>query len=263
MSGHGTQNVRGVVRSGRDRAAPARTWVVRQEWRDLLFAHWPVNPSALSRLLPHGLAVDTYHGAAYVGVIPFRIPSFRVRWLPPVPGLDGFDELNVRTYVTTPLGPGVFFFSLDASSRLAVKAARRFYHLRYHEAAIAIEREGDWIHYRSARKGEMSTAMLDVRYRGVGESAEAGVGTLERWLVERYRLYTTGPAGRLRRAEIDHEPWRLRHAEATFKTNTMVSVIGIGLPSSRPVLHFAESSGPVFTWPLAQTIPATMPRAQR
>jgi hypothetical protein len=262
MSGH-DENRQSETRSGRDRASPARPWVVRQEWRDVLFAHWAVNPSALRRLLPHGLAVDTYHGAAYVGVIPFRIPSFRLRWLPPVPGLDAFDELNVRTYVTTPLGPGVFFFSLDATSRLAVKAARRFYHLRYHEAAITIAREGDWIHYRSVRKGEMAAAMMDVRYRGIGEASEAATGTLERWLVERYRLYTVGPAGRLRRAEIDHAPWRLRQAEGTFKTNTMASAMGIGLPSTRPVLHFADASGPVYTWPLAQTIPAAMPRTQR
>ena len=56
--------------------------------------------------------------------------------VPPVPGLSSFHETNVRTYVR--LGdrdPGVWFFSLDAANRIAVKLARSLFHLPYHYRA--------------------------------------------------------------------------------------------------------------------------------
>ena len=57
-------------------------------------------------------------------------PACALRGMLPVPGVSSFLELNVRTYVRAADGkPGVWFFSLDASSRLAVEAARRAYKL--------------------------------------------------------------------------------------------------------------------------------------
>jgi uncharacterized protein YqjF (DUF2071 family) len=42
------------------------------------------------------------------------------RFVPALPGVSEFAELNVRTYVTVGGKPGVYFFSLDAESALAV-----------------------------------------------------------------------------------------------------------------------------------------------
>ncbi|MGB0760111.1 MAG: DUF2071 domain-containing protein, partial [Rubripirellula sp.] len=55
--------------------------------------------------------------------MPFLMSDVAPRCCPAVPGLSKFLELNVRTYVTRDNKPGVWFFSLDAESMLAVRAA--------------------------------------------------------------------------------------------------------------------------------------------
>jgi hypothetical protein len=123
-------------------------------WHDLLFAHWPVAPDALRALLPRTdppLELDVRDGFAWLGVVPFRMSGARFRWLPPVPGTAAFPELNVRTYVTAGGRPGVWFFSLDAASPLAVRAARATFHLPYFDAGMACEADGDGVYYRSRR----------------------------------------------------------------------------------------------------------------
>ena len=87
-----------------------------QSWHDLLFAHWPVAADALRGLIPGQLAVATFEGQAWVGVVPFRMNGIRLRGLPALPWLSAFPELNVRSYVTLDGRPGVFFFSLDAAN---------------------------------------------------------------------------------------------------------------------------------------------------
>src|SRR5688572_15080490 len=108
-----------------------------QSWHDLLFAHWPVDARALQDKLPAGLPLDTFDGQAWVGVVPFRMTNVAPRGVPAVPFVSSFVELNVRTYVTLHGKPGVYFFSLDANSTIAVTAARavRAAVLRGHDAA--------------------------------------------------------------------------------------------------------------------------------
>src|SRR5918992_4461493 len=113
---------------------PDGTWALGMSWRDLLFMHWPVRADFLRPLVPPALKLDTFDGSAWVGVVPFRMTGVRPRFVPPVPGMSAFPELNVRTYVTpaaTKEKPGVWFFSLDATNPLAVRAARWTYHLPY------------------------------------------------------------------------------------------------------------------------------------
>ncbi|HXV61627.1 MAG TPA: DUF2071 domain-containing protein, partial [Vicinamibacteria bacterium] len=87
-------------------------------WHDLLFAHFRVPEKALTPLIPSGLALDTFEGETWLGVVPFRMTGVKPRGCPSIPGLSSFLELNVRTYVVARGKRGVWFFSLDASSRL-------------------------------------------------------------------------------------------------------------------------------------------------
>src|SRR5262249_29684602 len=110
----------------RMRERPTGVAVMRQVWRHLGFLHWKVEAEAVARLLPPGLEVDRFEDEAWVGVVPFTIPSTRPPFAPP------FHEVNVRTYVhRAGRDPGVWFFSLDAASRLAVAGARIAYRLPY------------------------------------------------------------------------------------------------------------------------------------
>jgi len=101
-----------------------RRGLMFMRWHDLLFMHWPVPADALRPLIPSRLGLDTFGKEAWLGIVPFYMTGVRPRFVPPIPGISAFAELNVRTYVTADDKPGVWFFSLDAASKLAVRAAR-------------------------------------------------------------------------------------------------------------------------------------------
>jgi uncharacterized protein YqjF (DUF2071 family) len=222
-----------------------------QTWEDLLFAHWPVPVATVRALVPPGLEVDTFDGTAWVGITPFRIEALRLRGLPPAPGVSRFLELNVRTYVRRDGRPGIWFFSLDAASRLAVEAARRAYRLPYHQARIRAEERGDRIHYESTRIGSpVRPYVFSARYGPTGRAITAAPGSREHFLAERYCLYAVHD-GRIHRAEIHHPPWPIQPAGAEIELNTMAPD-GIRLPDDPPLLHFAALQD-VVIWPLEST----------
>src|SRR3990170_8771136 len=102
---------------------PAFPWVVTQTWHDLLFAHWPVDPRQLQSKVPGAFPIDLFEGDAWVGIVPFRMTNVAPRGVPSLPWISEFPELNVRTYVRVDDRPGIYFFSLDAGSALAVWTA--------------------------------------------------------------------------------------------------------------------------------------------
>jgi uncharacterized protein YqjF (DUF2071 family) len=220
-----------------------------QTWEDLLFAHWPVDADALRRLLPENVRLQTHEGVAWLGITPFRLGALRLRGTLPLPRVSSFLELNVRTYVTAGGKPGIWFFSLDASSRLAVEGARRTYKLPYFPARIVVSRRDEWIEFDSARVGDRGGPhVFSARYRSTGDEFHAAAGSLEEFLAERYCLYAADERGRLHRAEIHHSPWPLQPADATIELNTMPPD-GLALPHEAPLLHFARAQD-VVIWPL-------------
>jgi uncharacterized protein YqjF (DUF2071 family) len=114
---------------------------MRQHWGKLLFMHWAIDPEFLRPLIPSQLSIDTFDGKAWIGVVPFTMWGIRASFLPPIPGTSAFHELNVRTYVHFKGVPGVWFFSLDAASSLAVWGARTFYHLPYFNAEMSLAQQ--------------------------------------------------------------------------------------------------------------------------
>ncbi len=220
---------------------PRRSWLMRMNWHDLLFMHWPVDEEQIQTQLPEGLKVDLFEGQAWIGIVPFWMSGVGVRWTPNLPYLSRFPELNVRTYVTIDNKPGVWFFSLDATNPIAVRGARFLFHLPYMDAKISVKREAEWIHYSSDRthRGEPS-AKLGCEYRPLGRPFEAKPGTLEHWLTSRYCMYMADSKSRFYRGEIDHDPWQLRDAQAIVHYNTMTDWLGIDLPETPPICHFAS-----------------------
>jgi uncharacterized protein len=226
---------------------PSGPWLMFQSWRELLFAHWPLPKEALRPLVPGALVLEECAGSAWVGLTPFRLTNLHPRFLPPLPGLSEFPEMNLRTYVRVGDTPGIFFFSLDAASRLAVLAARMGYRLPYFKAAMRMESRHGWIHYRSRRQ-DGSEAEFSGRYRPAGPVFEAGKGSLEYFLIERYALFAVLRNGSVLRGDIHHRPWRLRSAEAAIERNTAPATHGIALPDSAPLLHYADRQD-TLVWP--------------
>lgn len=221
--------------------APRAPWMLEMHWHDLLFMHWPVPAEALRGLIPRSLALETYGGTAWLGVVPFRMRHVHPRGIPPVPWLSAFPELNVRTYVSAGGKPGVWFFSLDAANPVAVRLARAGFHLPYFDARMALQCHNDLIEYTSQRTHRRAPpARLHMRYRPTGPIYRSAPGSLEHWLTERYCLYAADRRGRVWRCNIDHVPWPLQPAEAEIDINAMTYQIGLRPPDTPPLLHFAQ-----------------------
>jgi uncharacterized protein YqjF (DUF2071 family) len=226
-----------------------------QRWNDLLFAHWPIPPADIAPLIPDGLQVDTYHGSAWLGVVPFWMDRIKFRGVPQIPGTSSFPELNLRTYVREPHSgaQGVYFLSLDASNLLAVLFARAFFRLPYHWADLRFEQRRErefW--FGSRRRLTDPQVLFSARYRGLGPTrrlAESRPGSLEYFLTERYCLFTRDRDGHAMRANVHHVPWPLEEAEADIERNDLAAAVGIRLPNVPPVLHYSRRLA-VYVWQL-------------
>lgn len=217
-------------------------WAMAMRWHDLLFAHWPVSPVSLRGVVPSALEIDTFEGEAWLAIVPFRMTGVRPRFVPALPGLSSFPEINLRTYVRHGGRRGVYFFSLDASDWFAVRVARACFRLPYFDARMSCEStDGGWIRYRSERVHRGAPrARFEGRYRPVGPVLRSPVGSLEHFLTERYALFTADRRGRVRRGDIEHAPWPLQVAECEIDTCEMTRLIGMSLPDRPPLLHFAK-----------------------
>jgi uncharacterized protein len=220
-----------------------------QTWNDLLFAHWRVDAEALRRVVPAAIPIDEFDGSAWIGVTPFHVEGFRLHHVPPLPLIHSFPEVNVRTYATLDERPGIFFFSLDTSSRFAVESARRVYRVPYFHARQRYVRAAGGAGFESERtQRDGPGAELSIRYGPAGEWFGPEAGTLEHFLAERYCLYTLDPNGRVLRGDIDHDPWRICEARAEIGANTMGRQLGLELEEA-PLVHLAERRSVLF-WTL-------------
>ena len=165
--------------------------------------------------------------------------------------------MNLRTYVrsrATGLA-GVYFFSLDAASLLAVLGARTLFHLPYFWAKMrrSVQPDGS-IDYTSRRLATRQSVRFEATYSSRGLVTPSLPGSLEAFLTERYCLFTHH-GGRLSVGHIHHLPWPLEVAEAEIRVNELPQAHGITLPNRPPVLHLARELH-VYIWSLKDQAPA-------
>lgn len=214
-----------------ERDYPSKPVVMYQRWEELLFLHWSVEIGEVSKHLPPGLNVDTFDGMAWIGIIPFTMRGVRPRYLPSVPGLSNFPELNLRTYVVDKRGrPGVWFFSLDTPKFIPNWIARTFFHLNYRLARINVKTEESYRKYQSELCSPLNLDQnQEYIWKRKGKSFLAAPNTLEFFLVERYRLYAYSRLkGQLLTGKVHHEPYPLqsvelmRYTKGLFDSNTLM-----------------------------------------
>lgn len=213
--------------------------VLRMRWDDVWFAHWPADPATVAAALPASFDVDTRDGSAYLGVVGFEMSDIRPRGSPV--GLS-FPELNLRTYVDGPAGPGVYFFSLDADDPLGVTFARRLFRLPYYRARMDITDDGTEQTFRSRRVHiGAQTAAFEATYRPTGTPTPPEAGSLPTFLTERYRFYVADDDGRPYVGQIAHEPWPLQGLELDIHRNDLFATNGFESPDGDP--HTLYSPG--------------------
>lgn len=226
------------------REHPGRPPVMFQSWTHLLFLHWQWDPAEIQKTLPPGLTVDTHEGRAWLGIVPFFMRNIRPRFLPAVPWISHFLELNVRTYVHDERGrPGVWFYSLDCNQPLAVWTARTFFHLPYQHARMAAPVTlPSSVAYRKHRRGAPQAS--DFHYHLETEGREptfAEPGTLEFFLLERYYLFAATPRG-IRSGQVHHKPYPMVPVRVDKYDTRVLALNGFKEPERAPD-HIAGSPG--------------------
>ncbi|MDT7603115.1 MAG: uncharacterized protein QOF61_1112 [Acidobacteriota bacterium] len=222
------------------RERPDGVPLMQQTWGKLLFLHWRLPVETLRRAVPPQLSIDTHDGDAWIGVVPFTMWNLRASFLPAIPGFSEMHELNVRTYVHYKGTPGVYFFSLDAASALAVWGARTFFLLPYFNAEMSLKQDGREIVYHSRRThADAPRAAFDATWQIGDALKESEPGSLEFFLTERGCLYTVSGES-VYRCRIHHAPWQLRAAEVSSLKSTMIESHQLPKPKGKPLLHYSE-----------------------
>lgn len=226
-------------------------WIMAQTWRDLVFLHWPIAPDALRPFVPAELEIDLFEGRAWVGVVPFLADHTRLRFSLPFPIAGTYRELNVRTYVRCNGRSGVYFFSLDADSLLAVKAASARGFLPYRYARMKMMKKDR----RYAFTSRLVERRTGERFRmgftpitGILEASE-----LERWLTERYCLWTK-PKMVLYRVDIQHAPWRLQKVHTEIAENSLAGFLPDRWNRQEPLAHFSAQQKTRFYPPVKEKL---------
>lgn len=235
-----------TINNQRPWPVPTSSWIMKQSWRDLLFLHYPVKLESLKAHVPMELEIDTYDDYAWISIVPFWMSGIRFRGTPAIPVVSQFPELNVRTYVKSGDKPGVYFFSLDAKSALAVFFGNKFFHLPYVYSKMSIDRQADKrFVYESIRSG--GNHKFKGSYRPVSKVYHAVEGSLDYWLVERYCLYSEGN-NQLYLSEINHEPWQLQDVDYEIIENSVVHLPDIHIENPY-CAHYCKRID-VHVWPL-------------
>jgi len=220
--------------------------VMVQRWDRLSFLHRSCDPDVVQRVLPHGLEVDTFDGAAWIGLVAFRL-TVRGRGIPRLPWVSRFAEVNVRTYVRGPDGRrGIWFLSLDAARLSAVVVARRWYRIPYMWGTTRLTETPGEVRYESLRRWPASPgAELRLTVAPSEPIATANLTDLERFLMCRWRLYSPEPldlpATRIRfvATQVEHPPWPLRRARVLEQREGLLEAAGLPALGPDPLAHFS------------------------
>lgn len=228
------------------RARPPGSPIMEQRWEKLLFLHWPIEPNTIQPLIPAGLELDTFDQSAWIGITPFRLSGLRLHPMPPIPGTDTFNEINLRTYVHHDGKPGIYFLSLDASALLPALAARVFYQLPYFSADIDFtETDGN---FRFEMKRRLNgTARFAAQWRQGIRLQAPDTDSLAFFLVERYCFFTAFE-GTIHMTRAYHAPWILDEALVETCQSTLLSSAGLLEPVTSALAHFSEGVQ-VQIWP--------------
>lgn len=216
-----------------------KKWIMSQQLQDVLFLHWEVPAHWLISRLPAELKLDLYEGKAWISVVLLKAVGTHIRGMPVMPGMQTFLQVNVRTYVRYGKRRGVYFFSMDSNSRVAVQATSLGGFLPYRHSHIKMKNYNRRIVFESSRSGKVNTSeQIKLVYKPRNAIIESTA--LERWLTERYSLWTK-PKERLYRLDISHPPWQLQYVEGDIHINTLAHFLPEQLHCMLPIAHYCNS----------------------
>lgn len=218
---------------------PNRPWRWSQGWRNLLFCHWAVPGQALRSHVPPSLEIEVIDGTAWVSIVAFHMCTVRPHGLPPFPPVSNFLELNLRTYVRLDDRPGVYFLSIHANNRLAVRVARWFSPLPYVYAQMKGSQGDNSFRFQCIPGNGQTEVTFAANYSPEPELFAACRDSLSEWLLERYCLYVGDSKGRLMKTEVHHEPWAVQNVDVEISSNNLGRPFGLNLSPIPDRAHFS------------------------
>lgn len=212
-------------------AAPAQ-WrpAFIADWGEATFVHFAVEPRRLQRSVPFEL--DLFDGEAYVSLVAFTMRHMRPARLDSLLGelllrpIMPCRFLNVRTYVRSGGGDGIYFLGEWLSHWVNIPFGPLLYGLPYHPGRLSFERNEE------ARSTE-----IDVRGLGGGRLAlrtecdpaaplaPAAPGSLDAFLLERYSAYTVR-RGKPLVFRVEHESWLQTAANVSLDETSLLGAGG-------------------------------------
>jgi uncharacterized protein len=204
--------------------------LILQGWHEIAFFHWTAEPNLVQRRLPPGLTVDIINGQAWISLTPFLLTGLR----PPLcPRRTTFPEMNLRTYVRCPSGPGIWFFSLDAAGLYAVLGSRTTFGPPYFWAKMAIGTNSTEDFYFSKRWCGAQARIRIAKEAQISEQSE-----LDTFLTARFRLYSIY-ARRLMTAQVQHPPWQLNRIRIIEFEENVRRAMDVQFPSHDFLGHWS------------------------
>lgn len=208
-------------------------WMMTQTWQDVLFLHWPIAPQELEKHVPKELKLDLFEQNAWLSAVLFKVYRHRLRFLPPLPGMNTYLQLNVRTYVEYNGMKGIYFFHLDVTNYFLSKITA-IGSLPYRHSNILVKQRGNHYSYTSHYKA------CDERLRVIYTIGDKTNTNFDRWIVERYHSWAKWK-DTLFRIDIHHSPWELKRANVTIESNTLASFMKGKLQGMQPRAHYAKN----------------------
>ena len=190
--------------------------MIAQEWRDVLFLNYKINPSALKKVLHDHLRknlsdsvvnlieVDTFEGWGFLSLVSFRMSGVRFPFTPVLP-FSKLWELNLRTYINYKGRKGIYFFTLDTDHHIAKWIARTFFSLPYRYRFLRASISKNEYFFESPGSFKVSAKKT---------KTALAIESYHHWLVERYSLFTE-EKGKLWRGDVNHRPWKLNYSQIT------------------------------------------------
>jgi uncharacterized protein YqjF (DUF2071 family) len=177
-------------------------------WRQTLNVHWLVPADPLLERLPRGVTLECWRGHAVVSLSAFDVegPAPRRLLHTPMAPLFHYQQLDLRTYVQGPEGPGMTLLHTRLD-RLTWALGARLVGMPYHlDRKLAYSVDDEAVRLRAR------DLVLDGKV--VARPAQTmPIGSLEWFADERYRFYASLPGARTLCMKIAHAPWRARSVE--------------------------------------------------
>ncbi len=185
-------------------AGPA--WM-QADWGNLVMVSWLVDVALVQDRLPAGCSADLWEGSAAVSLVGVEFSNVVVKGIS-WPWHDRFPEVNLRTYVQGPDGPGVVFLGELVPKFMVARLARKAYGEPYEKRKVRMEKRVRHSEPEAAYEWEVGGRSFRILVRAEAGSHPVPAGTLEEFLLNRNRGYNSFRGGTT--YEVNHEPWTMR-----------------------------------------------------